>query len=80
MTNLLFQNVFTNFRLTFSLTFVFKLLWSKLFNLKNHMQMRKQIYLTPLVEDDDALLQEGLLAASEVGLNDYNPKEWDWES
>ena len=56
------------------------MLWSKLFNLKNHMQMRKQIYLTPLVEDDEALLQEGLLAASEVGLNDYNPKEWDWES
>lgn len=44
------------------------------------MQMRKQIYLTPLVEDDDTLLQEGLLAASEMGLNDYNPKDWDWES
>ena len=42
--------------------------------------MRKQIYQTPLIEEDDTLLQEGLPAASEVGLNDYNPKDWDWES
>ena len=44
------------------------------------MQMRKKFYQTPLIEVDDALLQEGLLAASEVGLNDYDPKDWDWES
>ena len=44
------------------------------------MQMRKKIYQMPLIEVDDALLQEGLLASSEVGLNDYDPKDWDWNN
>lgn len=42
--------------------------------------MRKQLYLTPLTEVDEALPREALLDTSTAGLNDYNPKEWDWES
>ena len=41
--------------------------------------MKKKCYQTPLLEDCEALLGD-MLTASTMGLNDYDPKDFDWDN